>query len=200
MNDQDTNGSQATEYALAAAVARYVDLKEVRLIEVSAKLIGGRDAMIQKAPWELRFKRAMAVRFDDQTKELTVIANLAVDVLPEKPGEESMVCSCVFHLDYVFNVNGGPEGDDLQRHLKAFANVNGTYNVWPYFRELVQSMASRVGMPPIVVPVYRVQRPQAVQASVLSKDSRPAVAATAAIVKAKAKAKAKGAKATLGRR
>lgn len=36
-----------------------------------------------------------------------------------------------------------------------FANVNGPYNAWPYWRELVQTMTGRVGLSGIVLPVFR---------------------------------------------
>lgn len=39
--------------------------------------------------------------------------------------------------------------------LEHFANTNGPYNVWPYWRELVQTGASRVGLGAITVPVFR---------------------------------------------
>ena len=40
--------------------------------------------------------------------------------------------------------------------LRPFAELNGTYNMWPYWRELVQSVAQRVGLSSIVAPVFRV--------------------------------------------
>ncbi len=39
--------------------------------------------------------------------------------------------------------------------LRHFAELNGTYNTWPYWRELVQNMTTRAGMPGITVPVFR---------------------------------------------
>lgn len=39
--------------------------------------------------------------------------------------------------------------------LEHFANTNGPYNVWPYWRELVQTAASRVGLGGVTVPVFR---------------------------------------------
>ncbi len=38
--------------------------------------------------------------------------------------------------------------------LGHFAELNGTYNVWPYWRELVQTFAARAGMGGLVVPVF----------------------------------------------
>lgn len=42
--------------------------------------------------------------------------------------------------------------------LSHFANVNGVYNAWPYWRELVQSITVRMGLPPVVLPVFRIPR------------------------------------------
>lgn len=54
---------------------------------------------------------------------------------------------------------GHPEGMDFQPdELEAFANLNGVFNAWPYFREFVQSVTTRMGLPPFVLPVFRVQR------------------------------------------
>jgi hypothetical protein len=39
--------------------------------------------------------------------------------------------------------------------LAAFAELNGTYNVWPYWREMVQTVTGRVGLAAVIVPVLR---------------------------------------------
>jgi hypothetical protein len=38
--------------------------------------------------------------------------------------------------------------------LQYFAELNGTYNVWPYWRELVQTVAGRIGLGSVIVPVF----------------------------------------------
>lgn len=43
--------------------------------------------------------------------------------------------------------------------LQEFANYNVGYHVWPYWREYVQSTCSRVGLPPIPVPLYKIPLP-----------------------------------------
>jgi len=43
--------------------------------------------------------------------------------------------------------------------LRAFAQVNGVFNAWPYFREIIQTASARMDLPPIVIPLYR--RPKA---------------------------------------
>lgn len=39
--------------------------------------------------------------------------------------------------------------------LQHFATLNGAYNAWPYWREMVQTVSGRVGLGAIVVPVFR---------------------------------------------
>jgi preprotein translocase subunit SecB len=40
--------------------------------------------------------------------------------------------------------------------MKAFAKTNGMLNVWPYWREYVQSASLRAGLPPLTLPLFRV--------------------------------------------
>jgi hypothetical protein len=40
--------------------------------------------------------------------------------------------------------------------IKAFAKTNGMLNVWPYWREYVQSATLRAGLPPLTLPLFRV--------------------------------------------
>jgi preprotein translocase subunit SecB len=42
------------------------------------------------------------------------------------------------------------------KQVKAFATTNGMLNVWPYWREFVQSVTSRAGLPPLTLPLFRV--------------------------------------------
>ncbi|HVF12271.1 MAG TPA: hypothetical protein VNA87_04215 [Actinomycetota bacterium] len=38
--------------------------------------------------------------------------------------------------------------------LEHFVVLNATFNAWPYWRELVQSTTLRMGIPPLIVPVF----------------------------------------------
>ena len=42
-------------------------------------------------------------------------------------------------------------------NLAAFAAMNGTFNAWPFWRELVLSTLARMGMPNVVVPLFLVR-------------------------------------------
>ena len=40
-------------------------------------------------------------------------------------------------------------------HFNEFASYNGTFNAWPYWREFVNNMASRMQLPPLTLQAYR---------------------------------------------
>ncbi|MDQ6768959.1 MAG: hypothetical protein M3Z54_03110 [Gemmatimonadota bacterium] len=92
--------------------------------------------------------------------------------LPEKhPGKIFVT------VEFDCNGAGGPPSGDTQRlklsaiylliyshpdltslpaeSLEAFARLNGVYNAWPYWRELIQTVSGRIGLGPLVVPVFR---------------------------------------------
>ena len=44
--------------------------------------------------------------------------------------------------------------------LNEFAELNGIFNAWPYFREFVHAALARMGLPPFILPVYRLAAPK----------------------------------------
>jgi len=72
-----------------------------------------------------------------------------------KQGESEKVyvkISCTFVTDYR---SEQPITDEL---FDIFKKVNLPLNTWPYFREFVQSSTVRIGLPPLVLPVFQVLR------------------------------------------
>ncbi len=43
------------------------------------------------------------------------------------------------------------------KQINAFATTNGMLNVWPYWREFVQSITGRAGLPPLTLPLFRIR-------------------------------------------
>lgn len=65
--------------------------------------------------------------------------------------EDAMTLDASFLLVYT-----AANLDGVEDHcFKHFADVNGPYNAWPYWRELVQTATGRVGLSGITIPVFR---------------------------------------------
>lgn len=59
------------------------------------------------------------------------------------------------HATFVLRYSVPAEEEFSPEALAQFAWLNGSYNAWPYWRELVQTVTGRVGLSAITVPVYR---------------------------------------------
>lgn len=67
-----------------------------------------------------------------------------------KDEEEAVVLfevEALFSANYSINDSKRPS----EKAIRVFAEENGLYHVWPYWREFIQSTCSRVGIPPVPV-------------------------------------------------
>jgi hypothetical protein len=69
-----------------------------------------------------------------------------------KTKEPAVVIDASFLLAYkIENFNGL-----TKKAFELFANINGIYNAWPYWREFVQNSIVRMGLPSLSIPVFRI--------------------------------------------
>ncbi|HEY1697865.1 MAG TPA: hypothetical protein VGG39_37145 [Polyangiaceae bacterium] len=152
----------------AATVARVVELTDVSLhrlvVEPSASVdsILSNDCTLEIDP------RSYSYVFDEKAGRIRVVVGVNVRVVRQEPAvakrakaassTELLRIEVDYSLGYDLKVPPPPE--ELRDTLfDCFAEVNGTYNAWPYLREIVQDVTGRLGIPPITLPVFRVPRP-----------------------------------------
>ncbi len=134
---------------LAMAMAALVELLDVRLMETQARCV---PAIEEKLPERLRYHVNHECALDRNSKRFAVMLHLIVDALQAGETSEPLLhVEAKFLLAYVVR-----DLDDLtDAHCEAFADLNALFNVWPYWREYVQSITTRMGLPGLVLPVYR---------------------------------------------
>ena len=74
---------------------------------------------------------------------------------PDSEAEPAVTIEAAFLLLYSLSNDEGITED----HVKAFADLNGVYNAWPYWREFVQNTIARMELPPLTIPVFRIVSP-----------------------------------------
>ena len=85
---------------------------------------------------------------------LLISADFRLDVRTPDEDEEGSQAEVrgLFELSYRL-----PAAERFSAHeLKEFARFNAVFNAWPYWRELVQASLTRMSMPVLTIPVYRV--------------------------------------------
>lgn len=147
--------SAETPLSRAAAVARYVELQAVTL--ASANLTSGIDPMSPPERLDVanKYRTRQELRVGEMNR-VYVYVDFEFEATEPVGDAPRSVVKLVAEFQLVYLLQGVATYPDGA--LEDFARLNGTYNSWPYWRELVQTVTGRVGLAGILVPVWRPQQ------------------------------------------
>lgn len=138
--------------AQVAKVAATVEIANVRFVSFSAK------QNIQPYEGNLVVKYAVETktRADKEQGRIHVLATFEMHAFPEgvEPADKQVEIKATLELVY----DSPSAGKFSQEALDWFGRINGVYNGWPYWREFVQNATTRMGLPPLVIPTFRLPR------------------------------------------
>jgi hypothetical protein len=144
---------------IAARVAQRFVLKEIFLVD--AKI--SRDPLIE-SPEVLSLEHKCSTEFltSEKGKNLRfILCNFRVAAFSDKePSKLIMKIEASFCTSYVSkpdtHIPDDLEVDSLITHVEYMMTINPISNAWPYWREFVQSMSSRMGFPALTVPLLEI--------------------------------------------
>lgn len=132
---------RTVNFAAVSRVAKRVELKGIRLTEISAKC----DPMVLGA---LEPEVDLECRIGDQrTDALEVVCDYKFLV----HSEHSQVAEAA--IRYLLTYDLGGTEPIATEDLAEFARANGALHSWPFVRELLYGLTSRMGYPPYTLPV-----------------------------------------------
>jgi len=133
-------------------VSERVQLNDVRL--VSSKCDQAPGATSGKKTYDINYSTDIQV--DKKSGYLIVIAKFHFDAYIENRTSEPVIL-----IDASFLVSYRIENFEglSKKGFERFANLNGIYNAWPYWREFVQNTIVRMGLPSLSIPVFRIVEP-----------------------------------------
>ncbi len=133
-------------------VSERVQLKDVRM--VSSKCDQNPGATSGKKTYDI--DHSTEVQVDRKSGYVVVIAKFHFEAFIErKTSQPVILIDASFLLSYrIKNFEGL-----TQKGFERFANLNGVYNAWPYWREFVQNTIVRMGLPSLSIHVFRIVEP-----------------------------------------
>lgn len=145
-------------------VSERVQLKDVRLI--SCKCDQTPVATLGKKAYDINY--STEVQVDKKKGYVIVTAKFHFEAFTESKTQKPVI-----FIDATFLLAYKIENFErlTQKGFEQFANLNGIYNAWPYWREFVQNTVTRMGLPSLTIPVYRIVRPKT-KKSIESKTAR----------------------------
>ena len=138
--------------AAGLLVSDRVQLKDVRLI--SCKCDQTPEATLGKKSYNIDY--STEVQVDKGNGYIIVTAKFHFEAFAESRTQKPVILiDASFLLAYKVEHFEGL----TQKGFKQFANLNGIYNAWPYWREFVQNTVTRMGLPSLSIPVFRIVEP-----------------------------------------
>lgn len=128
-----------------------VQLRDIRLVEagVSTTVRSAKEA------GEIRFDIGTSANVKEYNKGegiFWVLAQITTRLIPVEPEREAVVSvSAAFEITYSLP----KELRVSQKQLNTFARINSVFNAWPYWREFVQNMVTRMNLPVVTLPLFR---------------------------------------------
>ncbi|OGH60595.1 MAG: hypothetical protein A3G34_10710 [Candidatus Lindowbacteria bacterium RIFCSPLOWO2_12_FULL_62_27] len=148
------------ELKTAAKVAAVSQIQNVRLTFVHSDLQPGFEKVLNgKSEIQIDHRMTEYIVREDELQlilefKLKIVVESAEEKTAPQPGETStppLEIHAKFCVDYTVKDLKTFSEQDIQ----AFAKINAVFNSWPYWREIVQSTFWRMGLPPFVIPVFR---------------------------------------------
>ena len=134
------------ELSMVFQVSDRVKLNLVRVLECNAKLI----SFPKDGANEFEITANTRFQIDKEGKALFVFVTLTLYSVTNESEELAKIKS-EYLLMYELN-----NWEDLtDEHFAHFANHNGVFNAWPYWREMVQSMLARLQLPVLTLSTHR---------------------------------------------
>lgn len=143
---------QANPFELAATVADSIQLVDVAVVECRGGAIldpGHPESSGRLALPEVGFRLA-----EGRVLQIRQHFRASVPPNPKRKKGPGLEIECILQLDYELTIDPTTISES---NFEAFAQINGLFNAWPYWREFAQNLAARMGHPGFVVPVFRFQ-------------------------------------------
>lgn len=123
-----------------------LDLRQIYLLSLSCS----RQVDLEGERWLVDLTPEFQIVDSDKSEEIMVEARLRANAHHQK--EQMVVVDATFML--IYHSASETKFDDEIKEV--FLKNNPPLNVWPYAREVISSMTTRMGLPPLIIEPYKV--------------------------------------------
>ena len=142
--------SLAAHQARIADRIHSIDLRDLRLLRGFCNIpIPSEKKLLPE------LTQSIGIKSDSADTRNVVAVQISFSILGNyENGDEGLRVEAVIGLLYAVNwINQATEED-----IAAFSQAVAVNNAWPYWREFVQSMTVRMGLPPLRIPLLRMDQ------------------------------------------
>jgi hypothetical protein len=140
------------EFEIASAVSKQLTLDDVVLAAISARRaddLGGESLKLEMTTPKGSYG------IDPEHNRLVIMPRLALAAHRQAKAEEHSEPAVIVEATFVLLYTSQSLEQIPPETLRAFARTQALLDVWPFWRELLMSISTRMRMPPLVVNVLR---------------------------------------------
>ncbi len=156
-----------TDFDYAIKLSEQVQLDDVRLISCKSN----QEPCVLAGKNSFSINHFIEVEADKEQSYIFIVANFDFEAFKEGHEKEDSFAKIKASFLLSYKVESLEGIND--KCLTSFGKLNGVYNAWPYWREFVQNMIVRMGLPTLTIPVFRLFEPKIIKQpkkKVLAKD------------------------------
>jgi len=143
-----------------ARIISVVQIHDVRLREAVCRSLSEPSIVADELAAKLSHEASVKTDPEDESN-LLVSVRFSLEIRQETGAKELHAeIAAVFELSYVLPTEDSFSADEIE----GFGQVIAVFNAWPYWREIVQSSLSRMGMPALTIPLYRLPQREVARA------------------------------------
>ncbi len=133
----------------AHRIVENTELADIRLLSFSCE----QNLQEGERPKHIDNKLDVEIGLSDDLKRIRIICRLTLTAKNDIDSDEkSRFCvQATYRVMYKCAKAERPADEDLV----AFGQATGMLNIWPFWREFVHSSTSRMGLPPLTLPLFR---------------------------------------------
>lgn len=142
----------AVDVSHARRLMAVAQITDIRLVEARAAYSGPTQPGSEQGLGKLRVDVKTSTRGHLADKaQLEIFVSCVMQARRDKDPKPDVQVKATFRLCYAL-----PQGlDPTQQEITAFSKTNAMLNSWPYWREFVQNTVTRMNLPPLVLPLFR---------------------------------------------
>jgi hypothetical protein len=136
----------------ATDVMKRVEIKTMRMMSAH---VSQKQDVLAGGTLQVSYTVRTETRVTPEGDGIAVDAHYALTALQSQATEPVVEIKTTLEVTYACS-----EADTFPLEaIQEFGQANGVFNTWPYWREYVQSSIARMGLPTLIVPVFRLALP-----------------------------------------
>ncbi|MEN6308987.1 MAG: hypothetical protein ABFD91_14660 [Anaerohalosphaeraceae bacterium] len=131
-------------------VSARVELMDIRIIKSAFE----QTPEVNRGRKNVDINRKVNLQVDKEKNLLFVVIDFDLKASVEGASSPVITITASFLLVYKLQDFSGLTDESY----RSFAEINAVFNAWPYWREYVQNITVRMGLPSLTIPVFRIAK------------------------------------------